>query len=771
MPDVQSPSLNSASDTSLRSALAYLSAISLTVAGCIVFLPAGVLLVLTHSEVGTFETGIYTVLLAIWLIGLAPFAQAQRAIIQTAASLVLLAAPLFLIPIESAQWLPVPFIAFAVTFGAAFSFRPRYALPVIVTSALLNWLIVLNPAPLVILSASEFLGGFIGPLFILITGPALSLLSRSWFEAAKRTDSSRELLESVVAKNYYTLEVQSAQSAVDRRIHETVLNTFHAIAAAGPSSNRANIQAACQHDLDQLGLEMRSTAPQFLSSVIADAIIASGVRSVQPSVTISNDIELPPQLAGAARDALVEALRNIELHAAATWAEIRVTEEGDSLFIRVKDNGRGMSSQDLERFGLRNTIRASMTALGGSAEVDPPGGGGTTLTLSFPLTTRAALELPSEPSLESVTRSLLARICIISPSIFGFVTIWALTPQLTPSWPTLIAFLIFFAFNIALAIFWSSPRRVALAVATFVMAGITLLVAYTSLDGCNSSSAVHWLINSITGGIVLTIFALAGNRLRLFVLPALTFLGIFLIWGLPNDCRGVPAMSIFVTIAYTLGGMYTAGRLFKQFDIKRQDAEVLWARAAEQQAELAKQTATTASWSRVSDGARSLLAGIASGVIDPLAPSTRARAAAEESRIRVTLGFADMAPSAMWNAIQSMVADAGAAGISVDAAALSAARRTDPLPNFISEALRITALAYPGEQVTVRLFTDGDSEEILLTAPGDQALPIWITGESSTFATTEFSIGDCAVSVAVEPDMNGGCELTVNIRRPLNSPA
>jgi hypothetical protein len=125
----------------------------------------------------------------------------------------------------------------------------------------------------------------------------------------------------------------------------------------------------------------------------------------------------------------------------------------------------------------------------------------------------------------------------------------------------------------------------------------------------------------------------------------------------------------------------------------------------------------------------------------------------------------------MWNAIQSMVADAGAAGISVDAAALSAARRTDPLPNFISEALRITALAYPGEQVTVRLFTDGDSEEILLTAPGDQALPIWITGESSTFSTTEFSIGDCAVSVAVEPDMNGGCELTVNIRRPLNSPA
>jgi hypothetical protein len=68
----------------------------------------------------------------------------------------------------------------------------------------------------------------------------------------------------------------------------------------------------------------------------------------------------------------------------------------------------------------------------------------------------------------------------------------------------------------------------------------------------------------------------------------------------------------------------------------------------------------------------------------------------------------------------------------------------------------------------VRLFTDGDSEEILLTAPGDQALPIWITGGSSSFASTELSIDDCAVSVAIEPDLNGGCELTVNIRRPVN---
>ncbi len=768
MPDVHSPGLNAASDTSLRSALADVSAIALTIAGCVVFLPAGALLLLRNAGIGVGETIIYLVLLVIWLLGLLPVVRPHRASIQTAACLALLASPLLMNSTESSQWLPIPFIAFAVSFGAAFSFRSTTALPIIVVTALINWLVVLNPAPSVILSASEFLNGFIGPLFILITGPALSLLSRSWFLAAKRTDLSRESLESMVASSYRTLQIQTARSTVDRRIHETVLNTLHAIASSAPTSSRPRIQAACQHDLDQLELGIQGDRPQFLSAIIADAITASGFSSVQPAIHLDGDPELVPQLAGAARDAIVEALRNIDRHAAATTASISTTANADALTITIRDNGRGLSDQALERFGMRNTIRASMTALGGTVEVSSPAGAGTILILTMPLVEPSVLELPSEPSLETVTRSLLARICIISPSLFGLVTIWTITAQLDPQLETLITFLIFFAFNISLALFWASRLRVPLALATFVTAGICLLVAYQGLDGCNSSATAHWLINSVTGGIVLTIFALAGNRLRILVLPVLTLIGLLLIWGLPNDCRGVPIMSIFVTVAYVIGGIYTAGRLFQKFDSKREDAEALWVKAAAQQTQIDKQAAAIASWSRVSDAAKSLLAGIASGVIDPLAPSTRVRAAAEESQIRITLGFTDMAPSAMWNAIQSMVADAGAAGISVDAAALSAAGRTDPLPNFISEALRITALAYPGEQVTVRLFIDGDDEEILLTAPGDQALPIWITGESSTFTKTEFSIGDCDVSVAVEPDMNGGCELAVNVRRPLN---
>ena len=756
-------------ESSLRSALAQVSVIALTVAGFIVFLPAGILLALRFSEIEAAEKATYLVLLAIWILGLTRFAIFKRSHIQTAATLALLASPLLMVQTSSAPWLPVPFIAFAVTFGAAFSFRPQMAIPIIALTALLNWLVVLNPAPSVILSASEPLDGFIGPLFILVVGPALSILSRTWFVAAKRTDASREQIETVVLESYLALQIQSAQSMVDRRIHETVLNTLNGIASAPPAADRRSIEAACQHDLDQLELGSRVQTPQFISMLVADAITASRIGRLQPDVLLGDDIELSPQIAGAIRDALVEALRNVERHSGATATTIITTQNGGELSIRIHDNGSGISTKGLEQFGVRNTIKASMAALGGGATVTSPASGGTTVTLSIPLTEAHVLQMPSEPSLEAVTRSWLARLCIISPSIFGLLTVWDLTSNLNPSTLPLIAFLVFFAFNFALAIFWGTDHRVFLAVATFATAALALLATYVSLTGCSSSSAVHWLINAITGGIVLTIFALATNPLRISVLPALTILGLFLIWGLPNDCRGVPVMSIFVTVAYVIGGMYTARSLFEKFDAKRADAQELWARATEQQTEIARQAAISESWSRVSSTAKSFLADIASGVVDPLTQASRARAGAEESRIRVNLGHADALASGMWESVQGMVVAAGLAQISVNAVVLSAGSRRDPLPSAIGAALESTALAYPNQEITVRLFTDEDAEELLVTAFGDEALPIWVPGELTGFTSTELQFADCQVLVALDTD-DEGVSIVINIRRPLNQP-
>ena len=72
-------------ESSLRSALAQVSVIALTVAGFIVFLPAGILLALRFSEIEAAEKATYLVLLAIWILGLTRFAIFKRSHIQTAA--------------------------------------------------------------------------------------------------------------------------------------------------------------------------------------------------------------------------------------------------------------------------------------------------------------------------------------------------------------------------------------------------------------------------------------------------------------------------------------------------------------------------------------------------------------------------------------------------------------------------------------------------------------------------------------------------------------
>ena len=84
-----------------------------------------------------------------------------------------------------------------------------------------------------------------------------------------------------------------------------------------------------------------------------------------------------------------EALTNIAKHAHATWVGIRLGVDGDDLLLEIADNGRGISTEDINKpksFGLRG-IRERMRGLGGSLE----------LARNAPLGTRLILRAPYRP--------------------------------------------------------------------------------------------------------------------------------------------------------------------------------------------------------------------------------------------------------------------------------------------------------------------------------------------------------------------------------------
>ncbi|HEV7611315.1 MAG TPA: CHASE3 domain-containing protein [Steroidobacteraceae bacterium] len=82
-----------------------------------------------------------------------------------------------------------------------------------------------------------------------------------------------------------------------------------------------------------------------------------------------------------------EALTNILKHAEAKSADLAIGIEGDTLLLRVSDDGKGIPPSRLQTItshGLAS-MRHRISALGGSWEVRSPGSGGTTVIAMIPL--------------------------------------------------------------------------------------------------------------------------------------------------------------------------------------------------------------------------------------------------------------------------------------------------------------------------------------------------------------------------------------------------
>jgi signal transduction histidine kinase len=82
-----------------------------------------------------------------------------------------------------------------------------------------------------------------------------------------------------------------------------------------------------------------------------------------------------------------EALTNIIRHAKATRVDVRLAQEGDALVLTVKDNGRGISEEEIANtrsIGLVG-MRERATLVGGEITLQGAPGQGTTMTLRVPL--------------------------------------------------------------------------------------------------------------------------------------------------------------------------------------------------------------------------------------------------------------------------------------------------------------------------------------------------------------------------------------------------
>jgi signal transduction histidine kinase len=130
--------------------------------------------------------------------------------------------------------------------------------------------------------------------------------------------------------------------------------------------------------LDQLGLvaALEWAAEEFQ----ARTGIRVGFRAPDASVAIE------PERAAALFRIFQEALTNVSRHARATEVDVRLTMEGDTLILRIQDNGRGITEEEsVARTSLGILgMRERAVLLGGELTIRGSPGHGTTVTARIP---------------------------------------------------------------------------------------------------------------------------------------------------------------------------------------------------------------------------------------------------------------------------------------------------------------------------------------------------------------------------------------------------
>ncbi|MFB4302727.1 sensor histidine kinase [Actinomadura sp. NTSP31] len=213
-----------------------------------------------------------------------------------------------------------------------------------------------------------------------------------------RRTSLTERVEELTETRAEALEAHGAElRRIERDLHDGTQAQLVAAALrlgladrrfdADPGAARALLLEArdgVEEALTQLRTVIRGVYPPILS----DRGLAGAVRALAAGQHIPVEMDLdgagraPAAVEAAAYFVVAEALTNVAKHSGARTASVTVRREGARLLIRVRDDGKG--GADAGRGSGLAGIRRRVAALDGTARIDSPDGGGTTLEADLP---------------------------------------------------------------------------------------------------------------------------------------------------------------------------------------------------------------------------------------------------------------------------------------------------------------------------------------------------------------------------------------------------
>lgn len=711
--------------------------IALTVTGAIIFVPA-FLFLLALSTATVADWLAWAIPLAIWFLGFVPAVRPFRAWIQAGAGVLFM---LMAAVVPGTPWIPVSTIAFAIVVAGVFTLPWRAVLNLIAITATMDVALALVPSARLGFYDSGPVPALTGALLQILAGGGLLLAWHSWLRTVEQVDQEHaEIREAITARERLRARTDST-AAVARRIHETVLNTLAAISMGIDPQSEASARTACRRDLQQMELGLRQLPDSTVSEIIDSALAVSNLRHVDLDVGGEMRAPIPAVIANPIRDAIVEALRNVERHSGADTALIRARVESD-VRIQISDRGVGISTDALERFGLRNTIRTGLESISGQVEVSVAQSGGTVVSLIAPATAPSDVEMPRPRILGILDDNPLARLGLLGTNLFMLIFAIPVASSMPRSGLLLAGILAYIAIVLAIAVMWGSRLRLPLTILGIVVLLGTLGMEAIAGVGCGAEWSVVMLLTGMSGGaVLLPVMSLRGWIARLVVVAAAGVVSIALALALPSACGAAPLLAAFGAVSYLVAfaiGVTWADLVFER---RRERARKQWRTLLQAETEGESLRAALSGWGEVGPGARDLLEGLADGSLGFDDSGVRARAAAEGAAIRESLGFADAPGDAVSHLTRRLVRAAAHVGATVDVEILVPFTREDRYPDDVLWLLESLVRRVPEQNLTIRGFVDEGYEELVMIVPNEA-----VQDRSTRF------VQDCAVQVAMGTD-------------------
>jgi signal transduction histidine kinase len=202
------------------------------------------------------------------------------------------------------------------------------------------------------------------------------------FDRLRDYDIARQKAEGALAKQQAAVAVHEARLQLVDRLHDSVLQTFHAIRMGADDPAQSRYLARRQErELRRNIEEWRSAFDKsFRAALLAVRDEVEDVHRVEIEAVIRDDAALSPSLeAGvdAAREAMTNAVKHADAGKISLFSELK---DGEAL-IHVRDNGAGFGSDhDLNRVQGRLTKRVE--TVGGLVDIESEQESGTDIKIT-----------------------------------------------------------------------------------------------------------------------------------------------------------------------------------------------------------------------------------------------------------------------------------------------------------------------------------------------------------------------------------------------------